>query len=172
MHTSTAAETSEQAGTEEPDDGRVLGIYHLNINVTNLERSRAFYELFGFRVVEAFHEKDNPALDCGLGLDPGTNCENRALFMMVGANRYATVIDLAEWVTPKGTSGEVPAPYRMGIPRFCLRVKKLDSIVVRLKAQGVAFLSEEPQTLDTLSRKPRFICCRDPDGVIVEMVEL
>ena len=47
-------EGSPKGGTEE---GQVLGIYHLNINVTNLERSRAFYELFGFRVIELFHER-------------------------------------------------------------------------------------------------------------------
>src|SRR5580692_10110736 len=88
-------------------DGQVLGIYHLNINVTNLERSRAFYELFGFRVVDTFHEKHNSALDHGLGLPMGTNSENNALFMMVGSNKYATVIDLAEWVHPKASSGRL-----------------------------------------------------------------
>lgn len=154
------------------DDGRVLGIYHLNINVTNLDNSRAFYELFGFRVVDTFHEKHNANLDCGLGLPVGTNSENRALFMMVGNNTYATVLDLAEWMEPKSERVEPPAPNRLGVPRFCLRVKNIDALVKRLKASGVIFLSDEPQRLDTLSRKPRFICCRDPDGTIVEMVEL
>jgi catechol 2,3-dioxygenase-like lactoylglutathione lyase family enzyme len=158
-----------------PDDangGRVLGIYHLNINVTNLERSRAFYELFGFRVVDTFHERHNAALDKGLGLPADTNSENRALFMMVGNNRHATVIDLAEWVTPKSPGSGSPEPNRLGIPRFCLRVKHIDALVARLKVHGVEFLSDEPQRLDTLKRKPRFICCRDPDGLLVEMVEL
>jgi catechol 2,3-dioxygenase-like lactoylglutathione lyase family enzyme len=160
---------SSKSGTEE---GQVLGIYHLNINVTNLERSRAFYELFGFRVIELFHERHNSALDTGLGLPAGTNSENRALFMMVGNNRHATVIDLAEWVSPRSNGGGALEPNHIGIPRFCLRVKNLDALVARLKRSGVEFLSEEPQRLDTLKRKPRFICCRDPDGVLVEMVEL
>jgi catechol 2,3-dioxygenase-like lactoylglutathione lyase family enzyme len=165
-----------QSGSEEKlrklDEGKVLGIYHLNINCSSLARSRAFYELFGFRVVDTFHEKSNASLDKGLGLPPGIDSENRALFMMVGSNQYATVLDLAEWIEPKSTGGGPVEPYRLGVPRFCLRVKNIDSLVERLKANGIKFLSEEPQRLDTLKRKPRFICCHDPDGVIVEMVEL
>jgi catechol 2,3-dioxygenase-like lactoylglutathione lyase family enzyme len=168
------APTQTDAGTtKSAEEGQVLGIYHLNINVSNLERSRAFYELFGFRVVEVFHERHNAALDRGLGLPHGTNSENHALFMMVGNNRHATVIDLAEWISPVSNGGAgVPEPNRLGIPRFCLRVKNIDALVARLKRHGVEFLTEEPQQLDTLKRKPRFICCRDPDGVLVEMVEL
>jgi glyoxylase I family protein len=158
--------------TRNAGEGRVLSIYHLNINVSNLERSRAFYELFGFKVVDKFHEKHNANLDRGLGLPVNTNSENRALFMAVGSNQYATVIDLAEWIEPKGLGGGPRPPNTLGIPRFCLRVKNLDNLVARLKSHGVNFLSDEPQRLETLSRKPRFICCHDPDGVIVEMVEL
>ena len=79
-----AATQADAGTTKSAGEGQVLGIYHLNINVTNLERSRAFYELFGFRVVDTFHERHNAALDRGLGLPHGTNSENHALFMMVG----------------------------------------------------------------------------------------
>ncbi len=168
----TVAKQVDGGPSKEAEEGQVLGIYHLNINASNLERSRAFYELFGFRVVDTFHERHNPALDKGLGLPQGTNSENHALFMMVGNNRHATVIDLAEWISPTSNGGGVAEPNRLGIPRFCLRVKNIDKLVARLKRNGVEFLTEEPQQLDTLKRKPRFICCRDPDGVLVEMVEL
>ena len=166
--------TRESAGKVAPstEDGHVLGIYHLNINVSSLERSRAFYELFGFRVVDTFHERHNSPLDIGLGLPEGTNSENHALFMMVGNNQYATVLDLAEWLYPRSDPLPVPKPNQMGVPRFCLRVKNMDNLVARLKSHGVKFVSEEPQRLETLRRKPRFICCRDPDGLIVELVEL
>ena len=32
----------------------ILGIYHVNINVTDIERSTEFYGLLGFRVVDSF----------------------------------------------------------------------------------------------------------------------
>jgi catechol 2,3-dioxygenase-like lactoylglutathione lyase family enzyme len=168
----TAFREVEGGRKSDVEEGQVLGIYHVNINVTNLERSREFYELFGFRVVNIFHERHNAALDKGLGLPIGTNSENNALFMMVGNNRHATVIDLAEWVSPRSDTVAAPPPNHLGIPRICLRVKNIDALVGRLKRNGIQFLSDEPQRLDTLKRKPRFICCRDPDGVLVEMVEL
>src|SRR5258706_3608129 len=109
MNTAVVEKTGGPSAAD-ANEGRVLGIYHVNINVSSLERSRAFYELFGFRVVDTFHEKNNPALDHGLGLPAGTNSENNALFMMVGSNRYATVIDMAEWVTPRSVGDGPPAP--------------------------------------------------------------
>ncbi|MEM1146110.1 MAG: glyoxalase [Pseudomonadota bacterium] len=40
-----------------------------------------------------------------------------------------------------------------------------------MSSHGVEFLSE-PQTIDTLQRKPRFVLFKDPDGLILEFVEL
>ena len=45
-----------------------------------------------------------------------------------------------------------------------------DAIYEKLKARGIEFLSE-PQTITTLERKPRFVCFKDPDGVILELVQ-
>ncbi len=44
----------------------VKGIYHININVTNFERSLAFYELLGFRIVRDLGEVGNTYLERGL----------------------------------------------------------------------------------------------------------
>ena len=38
----------------------IQAIYHINVNCSNLERSRAFYEMLGFRVVAEFAEKAKP----------------------------------------------------------------------------------------------------------------
>ncbi|WP_281783684.1 VOC family protein [Sinimarinibacterium flocculans] len=152
---------------------RVLGLYHVNINVSSLERSRRFYELFGFRVVDRFNEKNNANLDRGLGLPPEMGSENHALFMMVGDSRHATVLDMCEWIHPRSEARNAPpAVNDLGIPRICLRVKHLDHLILQLKEKGVAFVTDEPQCLHTLDRQPRFILCRDPDGIMVELVEL
>ena len=37
----------------------VKGIYHINVNVTNFERSLAFYQLLGFQVVRDLGEVGN-----------------------------------------------------------------------------------------------------------------
>ena len=146
----------------------ILGIYHININCTDLEGSLAFYELLGFKVVDTFHEKGTAGLDRGLGL-PYT--DTRAQFLALGNNSRETVIDLVEWIEPKA-AGRALELTEIGMPRLCLRVKGLDEEIARLKEHGIEFLSEEPGVIDTLDRKPRFILFKDPDGVIIELVEL
>lgn len=145
----------------------ILGIYHVNLNVSDIERSTKFYGLLGFREVDRFHEKGTPGLDRGLGF-PYT--ETHARFLALGNKPHETVLDLVQWVEPE--AARVPiALNQIGMPRLCLRVKDLDEEVTRLREHGVEFISE-PQEIDTLARKPRFVLFRDPDGIVLELVEL
>lgn len=145
----------------------ILGLYHVNINVTNLERSVAFYELLGYKVVDSFHEQGTPGLDKGLGLEYS---DTRARFLALGHQQHETVLDLVEWVEPTLKTRAIELN-EVGTPRICFRVKGLDEEISRLSSHGVEFLSE-PQTIDTLERKPRFVLFKDPDGLILEFVEL
>lgn len=147
--------------------GEILGIYHININVSNLERSREFYERLGFRVVDEFAQAGEPDLDRGLGYDY-TDC--RALFMAIGRNRFETVLDLCQWNEPQSGANGLRL-HDLGAPRIALRVKHVDKVVETLSAQGVEFISDIQQ-LNFLKRKVRFACCKDPDGMVIEFVEL
>lgn len=153
--------------TRQPVSPGVLGIYHININVSFLERSRAFYEMLGFRVVDQFSQAGQPDLDRGLGYDY-TDC--RALFMGLGRNRFETVIDIVEWKEPKSKK-QAMRMHDIGAQRIALRVKHIDEVVQHLSSQGVRFISDIQQ-LDFLMRKARFVCCQDPDGLVIEFVEL
>src|SRR5262245_37564095 len=76
----------------------VKGIFHININVSNFERSLAFYKRLGFRVVRDLGEGGNKAFERGLQL---ANPVGRAALLMLGDHKYATRIDLIEWKSPK-----------------------------------------------------------------------
>ncbi|MEM8497142.1 MAG: VOC family protein [Pseudomonadota bacterium] len=145
----------------------ILGIYHININVTDLQRSIEFYGLLGFKVVDSFNEQGTPGLDRGLGFD-FTN--TKASFLALGTNPRETVLDLVQWIEPEASKPPIELN-QIGMPRLCLRVKDLDGEVERLRKHDVEFVSE-PQTIDTLARNPRFVLFRDPDGVVIELVEL
>jgi catechol 2,3-dioxygenase-like lactoylglutathione lyase family enzyme len=149
-------------------EDQILGIYHFNINTADLDRSQAFYELLGFEVVDRFHMKGQADHDEGLGLK---DVECRAIFMKVGNNKHATYLDIAQWINPplQQRPTEITS---VGVPRFAMRVKNIDALVARLKKHGVEFFTEQPATIGILARKPRFICARDPDGLIVEFVEM
>jgi glyoxylase I family protein len=144
----------------------ILGIYHVNVNVTDLDRSRAFYEMLGFEVLEEFREVGNPALDRGLGLE---RSDTRALFLRVGNGRHGALIDLVQWHEPERV-GAAPRLNQLGPVRIALRARGIDRMYQELKAKGVDFVSA-PQTLDDLPLKPRFVVLRDPDGTWIELVE-
>ena len=164
---------SQETATEtDADVGRILSIYHININCRDLERSEAFYEMLGFRTVARFAERCSN-LDRGLGFtNRDEPTKSRALFMKLGLGKGIpeTVLDLCEWEDPQA-EGDAPSLLNYGVPRIAMRVQHMDALVDRLKRNGVEFFSD-PQTITTLERSPRFACFKDPDGVILELVEL
>lgn len=164
-------ETGAGAGAlDQP--GRILSVYHINIVVRDLDRSEAFYERLGFRTVARFDEQC-PNLDRGLGFGERTRpTRSRAAFMKLGTAKGVpeTVLDLSEWVDPVA-DGEPLGMTNIGLARIALRVDDLDAVMARLESEGVEFFAPA-QTISTLERKPRFACFKDPDGIILELVEV
>jgi catechol 2,3-dioxygenase-like lactoylglutathione lyase family enzyme len=71
----------------------IKSIFHINVNVTNFERSLKFYEMLGFHVVRDFGEFGDPSLARGLG---AKECHGRAVLMILGDDLH-----------------DAPGPYRM-----------------------------------------------------------
>ena len=148
----------------------ITGIYHVNVNCADLGRSLAFYEKLGFRVVAEFEERDNPGLNKGLGLP---DSHTQALFLKAGRGRDATLIDLVRWhqpVSPPKRENDIAA---LGVPRIALKAENLRQLYEDLKAEGVEFISEPQQlAFPEFGTEPLFCVCRDPDGLLIELVEV
>ncbi len=145
----------------------IQGLFHININCRDFERSLAFYKMLGFRaVLDLPRHKLSPELAAGLRIPEG---EARGALLMVGEDPRATRIDLIEWIQPK-TEGTPPHLYHTGMPRLALRTKDLPAMYEDLKAKGVKFLSE-PQEIN-LAGGERFVCLEDPDGTVIELLEI
>ncbi len=148
----------------------ITGIYHVNVNCTDIERSRAFYEMLGFRVVAEFREKDNASLDRGLGV---ASVHTHALFLKAGKGRNATLIDLVQWFDPVSPPARENHLAALGVPRIALRAENLAEIYKNLKAKGVRFVSEPQQlAFPEFGTEPLFCVCLDPDGLMIELVEV
>ncbi len=148
----------------------ITGIYHVNVNCTDIERSRAFYELLGFRVVAEFEEKDNASLNKGLGL---SSSHTRALFLKAGRGKDATLIDLVQWYRPASLSKGESDIAALGVPRIALKAENLLELYEDLKARGVEFVSEPQQlAFPEFGTEPLFCVCQDPDGLLIELVEV
>lgn len=145
----------------------VTGVLHVNINCSDFDRSRAFYERLGFQVVMKVAPNGEGDVAAAVGLPRYT--VHGALM----AHKDGTTLDLLEWQEPR----DVRAPYdnlhRPGIARIALTTSDLDADVAALKASGVHFLSERPGAVpDPFGGTTRFICFTDPDGTVLELVQM
>ena len=146
----------------------IKSVFHININVTDFERSLAFYKMVGFKVVLNIGEGPNKANDVGLNIP---NSIARAALLALSDDPRATRIDLIEWKQPKTEGHPYPHLYHAGAARIALFTKGLDEEYARLKALGVEMVSE-PVTIKFGNKAgAKFFCFKDPDGTFLELIE-
>jgi len=141
-------------------------IDHVNIVVSDLERSIAFYQdVLGLqRGFEAVLE--GVWIETVTGL-PGAAAE--CVFME--APDQSVRLELLHYLKPDGEA--VPAntlPHTPGIRHLAFQVPDLDGLVARLEALGVALVSppvQVPFVVASMGRK-RLCYFHDPDGTLLE----
>jgi catechol 2,3-dioxygenase-like lactoylglutathione lyase family enzyme len=82
----------------------------------------------------------------------------------------AARLDLLEWIKPRNSS---PSPLRLtdpGYVRVALSSDDFDADYARLKEMGVEFISDPIYRPTAEGDKPFFVCFRDPDGNVLELV--
>ncbi len=147
----------------------VVGLTHVNINCSDYERSKAFYELLGFREFWPVPETNRPEIAAAVGMPPYR--VRGALLVLATEGAAPLTIDLLQWVEPHDDAPPYPHLYHYGIARIALTSSDLDGDVARLRAAGVEFLSD-PVGLDAGDGQVvRFVCFKDPDGTVLELVE-
>jgi catechol 2,3-dioxygenase-like lactoylglutathione lyase family enzyme len=149
----------------------VKGIYHININVTNFERSLEFYKMLGFRVVRDLGEGGNKYFERGLKIPHPIG---RAALLMLGDEGRATRIDLIEWKSPKTEGKPYPHLYHTGICRIALVTDNLQEVCDQVQAagtEGVEFFSEPQVITDRKGQTSSFVCFTDPDGTVIELIQ-
>jgi glyoxylase I family protein len=146
----------------------IKSVFHVNINVTNFEKSLAFYKMLGFKVVLDIGEGPNKGNDVGLNIP---NSIARAALLALSDDPRATRFDLIEWKQPRTEGAPYPHLYHAGAARIALFAKNIDEEYARLKANGVAMVSE-PVTIRFANKAgAKFFCFKDPDGTFLELIE-
>lgn len=146
---------------------------HININVSDLERSMVFYEQLGFSVLLpgipylGLRIDQSCALEASaaaaLGLPAGTM--GRACIMQLD-NGFPK-LDLTELAHP---SPQAPlANQDLGLVRFCLASQNLQADYEHLLAVGVEFLSPPTSCGERLAD---VAVCKDPDGTLIELIQI
>jgi glyoxylase I family protein len=149
----------------------IHAIDHINIVVTDLERSVKFYtEALGFMQTNSAH-LEGDWVESIVGLK-GVSADVAFIVAPAGEPR----IELLCYKSPKGDS--VPAnslANTVGLRHIALRVDDIHSSAQKLKDAGVKLLSEPvtvPTTVVIHDAGHKMLCyCHDPDGVLLEITE-
>jgi glyoxylase I family protein len=154
-----------------------LQVFHVNLNCENLERTVAFYELLGFRVVNEFNQtkqgvKEPSFAEIGLASILGLprDCEGRAVLMALTDDPRSVRLDLIEWQHPKSKPATRTSLSQIGFGRLCMKNRDAWGMHRRLVDAGLNPYTEP--TLITMGGTRQWVfCCEDPDGIVVEFMQ-
>jgi glyoxylase I family protein len=148
----------------------IAGMIHVNINCSDYDRSKAFYEVLGFKEVLRVPETNSEELAAAVGMPPSR--VKGALLELAGPEATSRmIINLLEWIEPKDEAPPYDHLYHYGIARIALATTDLDADMARLKDAGAEFLSEPVRMPPESGLPARFVCFKDPDGTVLELVE-
>lgn len=145
----------------------VREIHHLTINVSDFERSRAFYRMLGFTTGSSLPETDSAEVARAMGLDG----PYRVRAEMMVHERDGSRIELVEWLAPRDLSPpHAPPINHPGIHRINYASRDLTGDVARLKAQGVRFLSRIAPCCEGDQSRMGIALFGDPDGSVLQLM--
>lgn len=146
----------------------ITGLVHFNINCSDYERSKRFYEAIGFREIWQVPETNTPEVAAAVGMPP---YRVRGALLALEGVTPPLIIDLLEWLDPRDESPPYPHLYHHGIARIALATDDLAGDMKKLEAAGAEFISEPAEMPPSSGVKTRFVCFKDPDGTVLELVE-
>lgn len=162
-----AAQRNPSAESESPE-WSTESLFHFVVNASNFERSLAFYQKLGFRVLRDNRDVIWPSY---VGENFGMRvAQGRGALLALGESEHHTRLDLIEWLEPRWQNPDaVPSPDR--VPRvMALRMRNLRAAYHDLRSQGIEFIGV-PRDADPTTGVESVVCCRDPDGYVVELIE-
>jgi catechol 2,3-dioxygenase-like lactoylglutathione lyase family enzyme len=142
-------------------------IFHVNVNCSDLDRSRRFYA-------------DAIGLDAAVRTTPATVQPGTAFgldrarwdaWILLGASGFdGGAVDLLEWQEPRPI-GTAPQSFATtGFQRIGFTVPDLDATTARVVA-GAGAIWSDVHAHEIAGRTVRLVMANDPDGVAIELIE-
>ncbi len=142
----------------------ILNLVHVNLHVTDLERSIDFYERLGWKVMFDLGRREP--------VDLGSGEEASAVVLSLGDDpRCTTKIELMQYVSPPATPKPPQPRHEAGTHRIAMRVKDLDATLADFRAHGIE-IRDDPHEVRSMGGRQRFVLFTDPDGNLLELIEL
>ncbi|MBM4386019.1 MAG: VOC family protein [Deltaproteobacteria bacterium] len=146
----------------------IESIFHFTVNCTNFERSIAFYQTIGFKVLRDNRDVIWPDYVAGnFGM---TRAQGRGALLAIDDGPTHTRLDLLQWLEPAYDPAP-DKPWSERVPRIiALRTRNVRKAYEDLTAKGIEFITP-PRNMDPSSGIVGVMLCRDPDGLLVEFIE-
>ncbi|MBI3248417.1 MAG: VOC family protein [Deltaproteobacteria bacterium] len=142
--------------------------FHVNICVSDMERSIRFYESIGFTKVNDFMlGGGEPSIGAALGLPVK---KLRGVFMRLGSDPNAPLLDLVQFVDPPHQGQPYSTLNNIGICRIAFLVDDIDTIYQELQAKQVEFVAPLQKLDGPRGTKIGVVCFKDPDGTVLELI--
>ena len=146
---------------------------HVNINVSNLERSIEFYQKLGFEVFVpaipylGLSQQDEAKLEIPTAAALGVPEQTRGRACIMQLDTGLPKIDLTEI---EGVVQREPLLNQdLGLVRLCLVSQDLAADYESLSHDGVEFITPPTTCRDRLAE---VAVCKDPDGTLIELLHI
>ena len=144
----------------------IVGLGPVHINVSDFERSRAWYEMLGYRVSVERPATDSLAVARALGFERPFRIKGALMTHMEDGSQ----IELVQWLEPFDPRLPYPIPVNhLGIHRMAFTTTDIEGDVALLRAQGVELISEITPCCSGPDSSGRIVLFYDPDGTIMEL---
>lgn len=154
----------------EADSGptQIVGLGQLVINVSDFERSLAWYQMLGYELVSSLPATDSAAVAGAMGFAEPYEIRGGLL----KHPEDDSLVELVQWLSPFDPQPPYPLPVNhLGIHRTAFYSSDITADVAALKAQGVKFVSEVTPCCSGPDSPGSIVAFFDPDGTVVELVE-
>jgi len=149
-------------------DWELERLYHTVVNVRNLDESIAFYRLLGFEVLDDRRNVEWPDfMSSFFGMK---RAKGRGVLLALSSDPDGPMLDLIEWVEPRARFDTIPVEDGL-VPRvIAFRTRNVRVAYDSLKTKGVRFTRElfTHEALGVIGS----CCCWDPNGNLIELIEL
>ena len=151
---------------EETDTTHIIALGDLNVNVSDFERSRAWYQMMGYEVTSKLAPTESIEVSNALGFVEQIELDGAVLTHP----EDNSTIELTQWLTPYDAEPPYPVPINhFGIHRTAFLTSDMEGDVAALKAQGVEFVSPITPCCSGEDSAGSIVAFYDPDGTIVEL---
>ncbi len=145
----------------------VTGMVHVNVNCSDFDASLAFYRRLGFELLAMVPETNTAEVAAAVGMEP-----YRVRGGILRLPGESTLIDLLQWVNPSDDEAPYPHLYHLGLARIALRTEDFDADLAELAEHGIMPIGEPAEVVWAGQPTTRIACFHDPDGTVLELVDL